>query len=161
MDSINVQEAFSWIVGILEKHCIPFQIAGGLAAIHYGATRDLYDIDIDIPEDLFETIIPDVSSYIVFGPSHFKDTVWDIYLLTLCYNGQLIDIGGAHQAKVFNSKNGLWESLNVDFSHTEKSNIYGKIVPVISKDELIKYKSILNRTVDQLDLLGLMEVKVS
>ena len=152
----KIQEAFLWIVNILKKRHIPFQIACGLAAISYGVKRDLYDIDIDIPEDLFARIILEVSPYIIFGPARFKDTNWDIYLLTLCYKEQLIDIDGAYQTKIMNAKNGLWEPIKTDFSLTEKIKIYGEMVPVISRSELIKYKTILNREVDQLDLLGLL-----
>ena len=60
----NTQAAFHWIVNILKTHNIPFHVAGGLAAKSYGAQRELADIDLDIPEDRFEDIIPEVQKYI-------------------------------------------------------------------------------------------------
>ena len=50
----NTEEAFKWIVGLLRKHTIPYQIAGGFAARLYGSTRELADIDIGIPEDFIK-----------------------------------------------------------------------------------------------------------
>ena len=156
--STHAKEAFLWIVDILEKNKIPFQIAGGLAATYYGATRDLYDIDIDIPEESFKSILLDVAPYVTFGPTRLKDRELEIYLLTLSYNGQLIDIGGAHKTKIFNAARVAWERLSVDFAQAEQGSIYGKVVPIIPRSALIQYKSILNRDVDRLDLLELLEV---
>src|SRR5690348_12670369 len=49
----DTKSALHWIVNILKKLNINFQIAGGLAANIYGADRPLHDIDIDIPEEYF------------------------------------------------------------------------------------------------------------
>jgi len=66
----NPEEALKWIVGIFNKHNVPFQIAGGFAARAHGSKRDLRDIDIFIPPDGFEKIFPDVKQYLVSGPNH-------------------------------------------------------------------------------------------
>ena len=58
-------------------------ISGGFAARLYGATRDLADIDIDIPEDRFAELIPQVKEYIKLGPARYKDDNWDLFLMTL------------------------------------------------------------------------------
>lgn len=81
----NPKKAFRWIINILKKHQVPFQITGGLAAQAYGSKRPLNDIDIDIPEDRFNEIVPNVKDYITYGPAHFIDERWDLFLLTLNY----------------------------------------------------------------------------
>jgi hypothetical protein len=62
----QTKEALHWIVGILRKHKIPFQITGGFAANIYGSTRLLADIDIDLPDkDIFD-ILPKVQKYVIY-----------------------------------------------------------------------------------------------
>lgn len=73
----NLKAALIWITDILKKHSVPFQITGGLAARAYGATRPIIDIDIDIPEDKFDIIKNEVSSFITYGPDQFKSKTWD------------------------------------------------------------------------------------
>lgn len=147
-----IQSALEWITDIIKKHDIPYQIAGGLAVRAYGSTRPLQDIDIDIPESDFVKIIDDVRDHITFGPDRFKSDVWDLYLMTLEYNGQEIDISGAHQAKILDKARCIWETISTDFSKVTYLNIDGLMLPVISRDELIRYKKILARPVDLLDL---------
>lgn len=148
----NVREALSWIIDIIQKHNIPFQIAGGLAAKAYGSTRKLWDIDIDISETDFCKIKNDVKPSITFGPSQFKNKSWDLFLMTLNYQGQEIDISGAYYTKIYNSKNNSWERIATDFSKVNNIEIYGLILPIIACEELIAYKKILSRPVDLLDV---------
>ena len=91
--SETARNALIWITGILEEKNIPFQISGGLAAKIYGSPRPLNDIDIDIPRDGFAKILSAVEAYIVFGPADYENGKWDLYLMTLDYHGQEIDIG--------------------------------------------------------------------
>ena len=69
----KVKKALKWIVNILNKYDIPFQIAGGFAAHFYGSERSINDIDIDIPEEHLETILADVKDYIIEGPGRIRD----------------------------------------------------------------------------------------
>lgn len=147
----NLGQAFKWIVHILQKHSAPFQISGGLAAKVYGAERELVDIDISIPEEDFDKILNDVKEYIVFGPKRFVDENWDIFMMTLRYQGQDIDICAA-EAKIRNAKTGEWETDNIDFTKSEMKDIWGLSVPVISKEYLVSYKKKLARDVDIEDI---------
>lgn len=141
-----------WITNILRELNIPYQIAGGLAARVYGSTRDLLDIDIDIPEDKFDLLKNKVSEFIISGPSRFKDTHWDLLLMTLNYHGQEIDLSGAYQTKIFDQARGKWHDLATDFSKTVMLKIFGLIVPVIPREDLLAYKKILAREVDLSDI---------
>lgn len=148
----QTKTALIWIINILQRHDIPFQITGGLAARAYGAVRELADIDIDIPEDKFELIIKEVEPYIVCGPDYFKDDCWNIYLLSLRYKDQDIDLGGAYHTSIYDQKNKTWIKLVTDFSAIEYKEIMGVKLPVIAREELIAYKKILARPVDLLDI---------
>ncbi len=48
MKEKNTEAALHWIAGLLQKHTIPFQIAGGFAPRLYGSTRPFADTDIGI-----------------------------------------------------------------------------------------------------------------
>ncbi len=138
----DTKRALEWIVGILKNHQVPFQISGGCAAKIYGSPRKLNDVDIDIPENSFEKILADVKPYIVFGPSQYKDKKWDLYLMTINYLGQEIDIGGQN-AKISTKDQGRWIDFHADFSKAVKKEFLGLEIPVIPKDDLIAYKQLL------------------
>ena len=141
-----------WITDILKKHQIPFQISGGLAARAYGATRPIADIDIDIPNDKFEIVKNEVSSFITYGPAHFKSDKWDLLLMTLNYNGQEIDLSGIYQTKIFNEETDSWIELADDLSSAVICDVLGLQLPVIPKHSLISYKKILVRQEDIIDI---------
>lgn len=148
----NTKAALQWIVTILRKHKIPFQISGGFAARVYGSKRKLADIDIEIPEKDFQKIVPDVRKYIQFGPKIYKDHEWDTLFMKLKYKGQNIEFDGAYKRKMFSAKTKKWINIRSDYSKAKRKRVYGMLVPIISKDHLIKHKKILMRKVDKEDL---------
>jgi hypothetical protein len=148
----NTEGAFRWIVGILRTRQIPFRITGGLAAQQYGATRPLADIDIDIPSEKFEAILPAVKDYITWGPERYSDENWNLHLMTLTYEGQEIDIAGASDAKIYDVDSKSWISYPADLSQVEPYSVYGCRVPIISRRILINYKKQLGRGVDLSDV---------
>lgn len=147
----DADSAFKWIVGILEKNKIPFQITGGLAAVFYGSKRPLYDIDIEIPTDRFDDLKNDVEGYTVFGPERYVDDRWDLFMLTLRYNNQPIDIGSA-EVKIRQNEKEPWSVDVTDFSKSVYGEIFGIKVPIVPKYSLINYKKILNRETDLEDI---------
>lgn len=150
----NTEEAFKWIVVILKKNKVHFQITGGLAAKFYGSARPLADIDIDIPWNKFESITEDVKEYIIMGPQRFMNDNWDLYMMTLRFKNQDIDIGSG-DVKIRPNKEGQWVSNITDFSKSEQGEIFDMTVPIIPKEELIKYKKVLSREVDLEDIKAL------
>ncbi len=150
----NTEEAFKWIVGILKKNKVHFQITGGLAAKFYGSIRPLADIDIDIRGDKFESILEDVKEYITMGPQRFMNDNWDLYMMTLRFKNQDIDIDSG-DVKIRPNKEGQWVSNITDFSKSGQGEIFGVTVPIIPKEELINYKKILSREVDIEDIKNL------
>ncbi len=148
----STKEAFNWIIGILRKHNIRFQISGGLAARLYGATRPIADIDIEMSDDGFDKILSDVKKYVVFGPERYIDETFNVQLLTLNYKDQEIDLSGENGEKIFDKKLGKWADNDVNFSTAVNMKAFGLDVPVISKEALIKYKSLIQRDVDWSDI---------
>lgn len=136
----KVADGLRWISEILNKHKIPWQVTGGLAAHVYGATRPINDIDIDIPEDRFAEILDEVKLYITEEPCRIDNPVWDVYAMTLEYQGQEIDIGGAYETQVKDLKTGLWHKVKVDLNNVEQKTLFSIEVPVVNKEDLITYK---------------------
>lgn len=135
----NTRLALEWIVDVFQRHSVPFQISGGCAAKIYGSPRELNDIDIDIPRDCFDKILKDVSPYLTYGPAFFENEKWRLYLMTLNYAGQEIDIGEAN-AKISSLDGKKWISLDTDFSKVEKRMFLGVEIPVMPKNRLLEYK---------------------
>jgi hypothetical protein len=140
----KVINALKWIIEILNRKQIPYQISGGFAAHLYGATRPINDIDIDIPEDSFLEIINEVRSFIIDELQQYKDEKWDLQIMTLDYHGQEIDISGAYNGKVSNKQGTQWVPVVVDFSSSQKINVKGIVVNVASPEKMIEYKQHLN-----------------
>ena len=155
MEEKNTEAAFKWIVGLLQKHSIPFQISGGFAARLYGSQRELNDIDIGIPDGKFEEIFADVNGYITYGPAHYVDKQWDLMLMSLEYQGQKIDIAGRDAIKFFDEKSNMWVPGHRDLTTSEMKEVFGLTVPVIPKEALIAYKKKLMREVDVQDIKAL------
>jgi len=151
----NTEAAFKWIVGILQKHSIPFQISGGFAAKLYGVDRDINDIDFGIPDIEFEKILPEIREYLIYGPQHYQDGVWDLQLMTLRYENQKIDIAGRDGIQFFDKTTNMWVSGHRDLTRCEYKSVYGISVPVIPKDSLIAYKKKIMREVDKFDIEAL------
>jgi hypothetical protein len=155
----NTEGAFKWIVELLEKYSIPFQVSGGFAARVYGVDRELADIDIGIPDSRFEELLPEVKDYLIYGPDHYVDEQWDLKLMTLKYEGQEIDIAGRDNIKFFDKENDIWIPGHRELTISEPREVYGIVVPLIPKEALIAYKSKLAREVDLEDIRQLKNLK--
>lgn len=148
----KTKEAFKWIVRILRKHKIPFQISGGFAVRVYGSHRKLMDIDIGVPDKKLKEILPDVKPHVTYGPKIYKNKEWNHLALTLNYKGQEIDIYGSDNIRFFDSRKKKWMRLNVKLTASRLMKVYGINVPVIQKSQLIRYKRLIGRDVDIKDI---------
>ena len=50
--------------------------------------------------------------FITYGPEHFKNDKWNLLLMTLNHQGQMIDLSGAYHAKIFNEQTKKWQKLS-------------------------------------------------
>jgi hypothetical protein len=148
----STESAFKWIVGLLRENKIPFQLSGGFAARLYGANRPLYDIDIEVQDQYFDKLFPFVKDYVIYGPQRYKDSTFDVLLMTLKYDGQEIDISGCESDKLYNHDTKQWESCDTKINDVVEKKVYGLIVPVIKWQDLVEYKKKIRRPTDLEDV---------
>lgn len=151
----KTEVALRWIVEILERHRVPYQIGGGFAAHVYGSRREIADIDISIPEEKFNVLLSDIQEYLTYGPAQYVDPEWDLLLMTLSYQGQEIDFAGSNNKKFFDQIKQDWVSFPTDFNSSVYKDVYGIKVPLMAKSKLIEYKKALGRDVDVFDVQAL------
>ena len=140
----KVVDALKWMVEILGKKNIEYQIAGGFAAKVFGSSRPLNDIDFDISENFFPKILSDVSQYITYGPARLNDGKWDCELITLNYHGQEIDISGVDSMKLSNKERNKWIPYKENFFKNVELDVDGMKLRVIHPRELVAYKQELD-----------------
>lgn len=148
----STKEAFIWIIKILKRRKVPYQLTGGFAARIYGSKRLLADIDIEIPDRFFSRIILDIKKYITFGPANYKDKNFSTHGVALKYRGQIIELCGTDSEKLYNLKKKKWIKSKIDLSKSVKKKVFGMTVHMVRKKDLIYYKGILMRKVDKEDL---------
>lgn len=135
-------KALHWIVGILNKHAIPYRIGGGFAAHVYGADRPVNDIDISLSGEYFPVIVSEVSQYITAGPEHYENAKWDCDSLSLEYEGQEIDITDIDTLRMSSRDQTEWFQTKDNFRKfpTIQKEIDGIEVSLIDPRDLVAYK---------------------
>lgn len=136
----DIKRTLDWIIPLLKNRHIPFQITGGFAAHLYGAARPINDIDIDLPTPYLDLLIPELEPYITHPAQRHRDATWDLYVCTLDYNGQLIDLTGASDAFIKNKDTGCWDALEMNFDTVVWCNAFGHSLPLQNPADLIAYK---------------------
>lgn len=154
-DPQKIGQALGWIVSLLNRYSIPYQLCGGLAAKAYGATRPLVDIDIyaalqDAPQA--RPFMDEIQPYLIREFAPHLSASWDIRYLALAYQSMQIEIAeSTTNPRFYNHRDGRWEDQVIDFAASTRIFLYGVEVAVMPKDELLAYKSMLDRDVDHLD----------
>ena len=154
----RTKEALFWIIKILKKHNIHYQITGGFAAKIYGSKRSLADIDIEIHDRDMKKVLPHVKNYILKGPLRHKDKQFNTYGLFLRYKNQRIDVCGSDTQKLFNKKFSKWEKEKINLKKAIRKKVYGIPVKVVSLKNLIDYKKRISRKVDRIDVKNLTKI---
>ncbi|MEJ2446143.1 MAG: hypothetical protein P8Y42_22285 [Exilibacterium sp.] len=146
------RKAFEWIVGLVREKDIPFLICGGLAAIGYGAERDLHDIDLFVPGEAFEKIVEAGKDFISKPAGHYREAGWDLDYVQFIYGGVKVEVGSAEGVLIQNAHTRTWVNLEIDFSRRDLVTVFGIPVPLMVREDLIGYKSLLSRPVDRADI---------
>ncbi|WGI24270.1 hypothetical protein QEN58_13095 [Halomonas alkaliantarctica] len=142
------QLATQWIVGLLRDRNIPFQICGGLAAKGYGAERALNDIDLFVPDVDFSTVVQAGQAYISKPAAHRCEEGWDLTYVQFKYAGIKVEVGNASGAHIFDAASQAWVPLNIEFDRYETASLLDLELPLMLKEDLIRYKAVLSRPVD-------------
>ncbi|WP_417560628.1 MazG-related protein [Marinomonas sp.] len=150
--SAKVTVALEWLKGILDSQHIQYQIVGGLAATIHGGSRDVADIDLYIHRSAADKVLSQVAAYVSKPLTHYMEGNWDLEYFQLIYHSQKIEIGLSPGTKIKSSEDGVWHTLETDFSKSVVGYYQTIEVPVIPVDELVRYKRILGREVDLIDI---------
>ncbi|MCG8429030.1 MAG: hypothetical protein MI754_16865 [Chromatiales bacterium] len=146
------KEALQWITGLLNDRQIPFLICGGLAAIGYGSTRALNDIDLFVPDEYFDEVVKAGEDYLSKPAKRYCEQGWDLEYVQFIYAGVKIEIGRAEGVRILDAKSREWVSLAVDFSRMQLGTVLDIEVPLMMRDDLLRYKAVLGRPVDLQDI---------
>lgn len=153
MDEHKTQKALQWIVSLLNRHQVPYQLIGGVAARAYGARRPVVDIDLYIPMEKAQAAIDEMRPYLIREPLPHHSTFWDLTYLVLDYEGVYIEIGdSSSNPHIFNQRDQRWDPQVIDYSASHKAALFGIEVDVMPRSELASYKTKLDRKVDHVDL---------
>lgn len=149
--------AAQWIVSVLSDSDIPFLVCGGLAAQGYGSRRELNDIDLFVPGEHFESVVQAGQAFVSKAAAHRQEAGWDLTYVQFKYEGVKIEVGNAYGPRIFNAGKGAWVPLHIDFSRYTMVHVLGLDLPLMLKDELVQYKSVLARPVDIEDIRSICE----
>lgn len=157
-ETCTVDEALLWIVSILTVQQIPYQIVGGTAVHLYGGTRSIVDIDMYIPKTRGAELASILKDLISKPLQHYVEDVWDIEYFQIKYKGQKIEFGLSPGAKIYDKKSEKWIEQIIDFERSSSKLFHGLELPLMPIVELLKYKTILDREVDRIDVLDMQRV---
>jgi hypothetical protein len=157
MQHPRLEEAFHWIVGILRKHDMPFQLSGGMAAHVYGSGRPINDIDIEVPNARLAELVPDVREFLEEGPFHLVDERWDLDIMVLNYHGQILDMCGDKPVRICDARTGTWCDMPSDLSTARMMTVFGVEIPVVDPEKLADYKVMLAGDHQKIDVAAVQE----
>ncbi len=135
-------KALHFIVGVLDKHKIPYRIGGGFAAHIYGSERPVNDIDISLSGKYFSIIVPEIKEHITVGPKHYTNVKWDCDTLSINYYGQDIDMTDIDTLRMSNKEQTEWfqtKDIFRKFPNVIKE-VDGIEVSLIDPRDLVAYK---------------------
>lgn len=153
----NTRAALYFIVEILQREQIPFEVDGGFAAYLYGTGRPLADIDINVSKEHFHRIVPFVREYLTFGPARYEDKQWRLTLMSFKYAGQQVDISALGEIEYFDSLSKSWKQFPEDMEGQRIIRYEDLDLPVINEVKLMIYKEQLHRGVDLKDIAGMIK----
>ena len=84
--------------------------------------------------------------------AHRQEEGWDLTYVQFKYKGIKVEVGSAEGPRIFDASKETWVPLNMDFSHYVSVNVLGLELPLMLREDLIRYKAALSRPVDIEDI---------
>lgn len=131
---------------------IPFIVCGGLSANGYGSERELNDTDFFVPGEHFLSLVKAGDAYISKAAAHYQEEGWDLIYAQFKYEGVKVEVGNADGARIFDAGQQAWTPLDIDFTRYNTVRLLGLDLPLMLKEDLVRYKSVLSRAVDIEDI---------
>lgn len=154
----TIRRALEWVAGMLDELGIPFQVAGGLAAIAHGSDRPLHDIDIYVPRGTLDAIRSRVEEHGSPAPRRVRSEHWDCFFMEVRHAGVEIELAEAGRTRYRAGTGRPWYAAEVDFDRSVRREVFGMEVPVMPVEDLVRYKRRLGRPVDLEDLAHIDQV---
>lgn len=152
-DPQKLPVALAWLVNLPDRYAVPYQIVGGLAAHAYGATRPVVDVDLYMPFDQAQPFLAEIQPFIVRQPLPHRSESWDLVYLALEYVDVYIEIGDSStHPRFYNRIDSRWEDQRLEYDSSVTETLFGVALKVMPRDELVRYKRMLDREVDYADL---------
>jgi len=148
-----ILSALNWILDIFANNGIEYQITGGFAVNIYGSTREPYDIDIELSNIKIYWLcnnITEIQQHLITNVHYFEDPHFKLLMCTLSYHGQLIDLCGISNQYLFDGH--LWHKQTINLGHSILKSFNNRIINISHPNEILKYKKILKRNVDIIDI---------
>jgi hypothetical protein len=105
--------------------------------------------------------LPAVAKQVVFGPARYRDKKWDLLLMQLEHEGQMIDISGGDDARIFDDESQTWIEDPTDFNDIEWRAVFGLFVPVMAPRPLMRYKGLLSGKHQRSDIQAIQRCMVT
>jgi len=140
----KVRRALKWVIKILRDQKVPYQISGGLCARFYGATRRINDIDIDIRKIDFPCLQAIILPYVIFGPDQYIDKKWNVFIMILKYQDQLIEFTSGDFSEISNTDRTKWLVFRYDLQDVNIIPWEGTTINLMRPEKILRYKKHLD-----------------
>lgn len=144
--------ALHWVRGLLDGCGIPFQLAGDVAAMAYGATRPAQRLELFIPAEHVPALIRAARETVVDYPWRRLDDTWDRVTLSLSHDGVTIDVCVVEAARFREAATGAWRDACIDPAASETLRVWNMEVPVVPRQQLLVQKRCVDREIDRGDI---------
>ena len=144
--------ALRWVCSLLHECGIPFQVAGGVAATAYGATRTVTDLELFIAAEQVPPLLRAAREHVVDDLWRRRDDAWDRVALSLAYDGVTIDVCVAEAARFREGATGEWREAAIDPAASVSLTVWDVETPVMPREQLLDQKRRLDREIDRCDV---------